>query len=363
MRLVRVDDPESWRRFFADTGAAVGVEMALPWIDNRGELSGVIAQFVKSLLFALGTLGARITPRHTRMHEDFTPRVVAPDAFLFSHHSIGDGDGVCRFKHSYRRGYFSLDPLGYSGFSRLARDPAAMRVTETIAAQEAIDYAHRVREEVITANESKFAQPPRTGRPPRPGYVLLALQVPGDTVLKLSRAEPLTFYRRVITETGRLGMRCVVKRHPKCTTPAVTELLSDLASLPHVEIRSDSVNDLLPDAERVVVINSGVGFEALMHGRPTLTFGGCDYAPLTTSVQCLDDIATALAAPAWIDEVAVAKFLLYYFEHYCVRADDDAGMLAHAARCLADLPRRRGWDVADAPHGSRPAVFAFPKET
>jgi len=359
MRLVRIDDPESWRRFFADTGATVGVEIALPWIDNRGELSGVISQFVQSLLFSLGTLGARITPRHTRMHEDFVPRVVAPDAFLFSHHSIGDGAGVCRFKHSYLRGSFILDPLGYSGFSSLARDPAALRATAAIASREALDYAHRLRERVITANESKFAQPPRTNRPPRPGYVLLAMQVPGDTVLRLSRADPLSFYRHVITETGRLGMRCVVKRHPKCTTPAVTELLSDVAPLPHVEVRSDSVNDLLPDAERVVVINSGVGLEALVHGRPTLTFGGCEYAPLTTCVQSLEDIATALAAPAWIDELAVARFLLYYFEHCCVRADDHAGMLRQVSRRLAGLPSARGWDVGD---DSPPPALALPPQ-
>jgi hypothetical protein len=346
MRAVRIDDPESWRRFFADTGATVGVELALPWIQNKGELSGLIAQFVKSLLFALGTLGARVTPRHTRMHDDFAPRTVEPDAFLFSHHSIGDGDGICRFKHSYRRGYFSFDPLGYGGFSRLARDPASLEGAEAIPVPEAVDYAGRLRGQMVAANESKFAQPARTERPPRPGYVLLALQVPGDTVLRLSRSAPLDFYRRVIDETGKLGMRCVVKRHPKCTTPVVTELLSDAASLPHVEIRTDSVNDLLPGADRVVVVNSGVGLEALVHGRPTLTFGGCEYASLTSCIGSLDDVAAALAAPPRFDDVAVARFLLHYFEHCCVRADDDDGMLRKVSRILAGVPLRYGWDIA-----------------
>lgn len=357
MRLVRIDDPETWRRFFADTGATVGVEMALPWIERRGELSGVISQFVKSLLFALGTLGARITPRHVRMHEDFTPRVVDPDAFLFSHHSIGEAGRICRFKHSYRRGYFSLDPLGYGGFSRLARDPAALQAAWSIPAPEAFAYAKALRMHVTEANESKFAQPSRTNSPPRPGYVLLVLQVPGDTVLRLARAEPLVFYRRVIMETGRLGIRCVVKRHPKCTTPAVTELLSELATRPHVELRPDSIHDLLPAADRVVVINSGVGLESLVHGRPTLTFGDCDYAPLTTCIPSLDEVAAALTSPPVFDELAVSRFLLHYFEHCCVRADDEAGMLRQVSGWLADLPRARGWDVSGAAPPATDAAF------
>lgn len=360
-RVVRIEDPESWRRFFADTGATVGVEMALPWIENRRELSPVIARFVQSLLFALGTLGARITPRQSRMHQDFEPRVVEPDAFLFSHHSIGDGDRICRFKHSYRPGYFSLDPLGYGGFSSLARDPAMMRAADAIAAPEALAYARALRAQVIAGNESKFAQPACTGNPPRPGYVLLALQVPGDTVLRLSRAEPLEFYRRVIAETGRLGLRCVVKRHPKCVTPAVTELLSASESLPHVEVRDDSVNELLPNAERVVVVNSGVGVEALVHGRPTLTFGACEYAPLTTCIRSLDDLSGALAAPPSFDEVGTARFLRHYFEHCCVRADDEAGMLDKVSRRLADLPRRHGWEVREDPRVPRTKGVAVPQ--
>jgi hypothetical protein len=340
------DDPDSWRRFFAATGESVGVEMALPWITNRSELSNTIATFVRSLLFALGTLGARMTPRHTRMAQDFEPRRVAPDAFLFSHHSIGAEPAVCRFKHSYRRGYFSLDPDGYSGYSRLAREPALLHAAETLPAGEALDYARRLRTRSIAENESKFAQPPLGGDPPAPGYVLLPLQVLGDTVLKLARDEPLSFYRRVVAETGRLGKRCVVKRHPKCTTRAVSEFLAEAARRPHVEIREDSVNQLLPDAERVVVVNSGVGMESLCHGRPTLTFGGCEYAPYTRQIRDLDDVTDALAAEPVFDETAVARFLLYFFEHYCVRCDDEAGILRRVQQVLAPIPERHGWTVA-----------------
>jgi len=352
---LHIDDLDSWRGFFAETRASVGVEMPLPWIDGGGELSTTIATFVRSLLFALGTIGARITPRQTRMFQDFEPRRVSPDVFLFSHHSIGDEPDVCRFKHSYRRGLFGLDPHGYSGYSRLAREPSLLRSAETLPPDAALEYAHRLREQVVADNESKFIQPALGGSPPAAGYVLLPLQVPGDTVLRLARGEPLDFYRRVVTETGRLGRRCVVKRHPKCTTPAVTEFLAAAAARPHVEIREDSVNQLLPGAERVVVVNSGVGMEALIHGRPTLTFGDCEYAPFTRRIRDLDDVPAALAAPPVFDETAVARFLNLFFEQACVRCDDSAAMLRRVQDLLATVAPRLGWAVV----GERPRPLGW----
>lgn len=345
---VLIDDLDSWRRFFAETGASVGVEMALPWVENRGELSDIIGGFVRSLLFALGTLGARITPRHTRMHEDFAPRRVDPDAFLFSHHSIGDEPGVCRFKHSYRRGFFSLDPAGYSGFASLARHPEALDEAGAVPAAEALDYARRLRSRCIADNESKFAQPPLGGDAPAAGYILVPLQVPGDTVLKLARGEPLAFYRRVIDEAGRLGHRCIVKRHPKCTTAAVDTFLAEAAGRAHVEIRHDSVNQLLPGAERVVVVNSGVGMEALIHGRPTLTFGACEYAPFTRRIHDFGDVAAALAEEPLFNEVAVARFLWFFFERYCVRHDDAEAILRRTREELATILPRFGWNAVRA---------------
>jgi len=345
------DDIDSWRRFFTVTKLSVGVETAGAWIHERNELAGPIAEFVTGLIAALEGLGARVTPRDTSMHQDFVPRVVSPDAFLFSHHSIGEAVGICRYKHSYRRGFFGCDPWGYSGFSRLARDPAMLEEAWSLPAAEARQYAHDLCIRQLADNASKFRQPPMTLPAPEPGYVLLALQVLRDTVMQLARGEPLAFYRRVVDESVRAGRRLVIKRHPRCTDPDTAAFLADAATHPLVTIHENSVNQLLPAAERVVVINSSVGLESLIHGRPTLTYGASEYAALTTQIADSSAIAAALSGPPVFDELQVARFLWWYFERYCVRSDDPPAILAKVRDCLAWLPPRHGWRLVSSAAG------------
>lgn len=125
----------------------------------------------------------------------------------------------------------------------------------------------------------------------------------------------------------------------------VTKFIASIADLPHVTITELSINQLLPKAERVVVINSTVGFEALIHGRPTLTFGASEYGPLTTLIRHVDDISEALTSPPWFDELKTAQFLQYFFEQYCVHADDEDGIFRKLQETLAVLPPRFGWTV------------------
>lgn len=349
------DDIDSWRRFFTTTNLSIGVETAGAWIHDRNELAGPIAEFVSALIAALEQLGARVSRRETAMHQDFLPRVVSPDAFLFSHHSIGEAAGICRYKHSYRRGFFGCDPWGYSGFSRLAREPALLESAWMLPATEALQYARALRVQQLADNASKFRQPPLTLPAPEPGYVLLALQVLRDTVMRLARGEPLAFYRRVVEECVRAGRRLVIKRHPRCTDPDTAAFLAEAVTHPLVTIHDNSVNQLLPAAERVVVINSSVGLESLIHGRPTLTFGASEYAPLTTQIADRDAIAAALTGPPLFDDVQVARFLWWYFERYCVRSDDPPAILAKVRECLAGLPSRYGWRLCDGP---APGVWA-----
>jgi hypothetical protein len=342
MSEVLLDDIESWRRFFSATGFSVGVETVEPWLHERNELAGHISRFVEGIVAALHRLGADVRRREILMGQDFDSRTVPPDVFLFSHHSIGQTPAVCRYKHSYLPGFFGCDPWGYSGFSRLARDPALLEAAWALPATDALRYARDLRLRQLSDNLSKFRQPPLSQPAPEPGYVLLALQMIGDTVMRLAPGEPLAFYRRVVHESVRAGRRCVIKRHPRCREPAVTAFLTEAVSHPLVTVHDNSVNQLLPAAERVIVINSSVGLESLIHGRPTLSFGDSEYACLTTRIPDCEAIAGAIRGPAWFDELRVARFLWFYFERYCVRADDDDALLHKVQECLSGLPARHG---------------------
>ena len=343
--ILSLDSLEDWRRFFGSTKISIGVEMAEPWTTAKTDVAGYISTFIRELLLALARLGARITPRDSTIRTDDHPRELHDDGFLFAHHSYGHGKGIARFKHGYAPGTFTLDPMGYSGFASIVQSGSIMDEVAKVPPAIALTYATSLRNQYLRNNTSKYRQPTHSGRPPDPGYIFLALQMPRDTVLSLARANPIDFYTEVLEQSLQLQRRIVVKRHPLCRDEAIEIMLEEYASREGVTVSNLSINELLPGAERTVVINSGVGFESLIHGRPTLTFGACEYAIATTQIAKLDEIAKALSEPAKFETVLVAQFLYYFLEKYCVASNDHVRILEKVQECLKDLPLEHGWIV------------------
>lgn len=73
------------------------------------------------------------------------------------------------------------------------------------------------------------------------------------------------------------GFSVVIKRHPLCTTPGVSRLLSKLVGEGRATQVCSSVHAIIPEALAVCVVNSGVGAEALLHEKPADVVGRADY--------------------------------------------------------------------------------------
>lgn len=69
-----------------------------------------------------------------------------------------------------------------------------------------------------------------------------------------------------------------VKRHSYCNSLTVHKTLETLASIEALERSDASVYDLISGANTVFTVNSGVGLEALLHGRPVVVTSECDYS-------------------------------------------------------------------------------------
>lgn len=82
----------------------------------------------------------------------------------------------------------------------------------------------------------------------------------------------------------------------------------------NVSIASDiSIHELLPLSKAVVTINSGAGFEALIHLKPVITLGKADYSAATYECKDVEDIKNCkqfINAPA--DKLQIKKFLYAY---------------------------------------------------
>lgn len=244
-------------------------------------------------------------------------------------------EGNLFHKEMHLPGLFTLDSWGWGAdHSAMRSAPPFREVDGSTAAA----FSRRMSGEFLSTGESRTLQPELVGRAIHEDFVLVPLQVPTDYVIRHhSAVSVLEFLETLADWADRCRRLLVIKPHP--TRRADTEVLDSLAALeatsPWVRRGSGNIHELIAAAKGVFVINSGVGFESLIHGRPVVSFGACDYKWATYAGR-LDDLDQALD---YVDSFALEQQLdgyklvhYYYWTHgYSVRPDaiDDSGRRLH----------------------------------
>jgi hypothetical protein len=137
----------------------------------------------------------------------------------------------------------------------------------------------------IAANESKFDQPPRRSRkhliaggtiPDKP-YIFFPCQIPHDETIRYhSDVEVVDVVRALAGWANAAGVPVVFKEHP--VNRASMKPLREVApASEHVRWSEGSIHDLIAHSQAVYTVNSGAGLEAILHGKPVMTFGRAEY--------------------------------------------------------------------------------------
>ena len=163
------------------------------------------------------------------------------------------------------------------------------------------------------AGESKFEQPP-VGRVTIEGgeFVLFLCQIPHDETIKYhSNISVWESLKATLEATKTLNIPLIVKGHP--VNPGSMYPLQTLCKLyPHAQwIDNISIHDLIPKARAVVVVNSGTGMEAMLHKRPVVTFGRCEYDCVSNKATT-DNIVDILRDPVFNEKEVRAFFESWY---------------------------------------------------
>jgi len=150
--------------------------------------------------------------------------------------------------------------------------------------------------------------------------VLVLCQVQKDRVLQHARVSSEEMLRAVADATRGTSYEVVVKRHPRCKSEAFHEQLRETVdAYPHAHLLDGPIHQLIANAAGVAVINSGSGFEALIHQKPVFTFGRADYEHATYPIR---SHAEARAIPELLvrplDLMRIKRFVWYYLTHYTV---------------------------------------------
>lgn len=254
-------------------------------VNPQGAFADLHARLAAHLMAQPGVVLTQ-SARPCRAHE------LGPDAFALNYHTRFARVRNLNLKLGYLPGFLYADRSGFSGWSEIAMrtfDPA-----DIVASEAERFLATRIDSRILARGLTKEPQRPSGEAKNLPkDYTLFPLQVPGDIVLKLA---DLDLDRILLVLTRRARQDPVaIKLHPATRDPAFAARIRSLHD-PRggVHVVDDHIHDLIQRARRVVTVNSGTGFEALMLGRPVICCGASDYHHLATRVRSEAELQAAL---------------------------------------------------------------------
>lgn len=316
----------------------IEIEVPSAWCEHP-LVGAVHRHFVANLFGVLADLHAVVTAKPVRSGDDFVPR--SSNSILLSYHSVGDSPNVWRIKEGPLPYYFSFDRRGYSGWSELARSPEMQARAQQISSEDAQRIVRKIREESIERNVSKYPQPTIATNALPAEYVFFPLQIASDTVLQLSRLDYFDVLTNVACLARQRRENLVVKRHPLCDNEEMARIVEALHACEFVTITEASIHQCIAGAKSVLCCNSGVGFEALLHGKPVFCFGGSDYGAAAEQIMHLDEMDRVFDVVTSITADARDRFLAYFMTEYCfdARSTEDIAVKVRKAILAAGQDR------------------------
>ena len=294
---------------------AIHIRLLRPnyWVTPQREhpVTGAALVVQKAFLFACLRDGVPIIPTFATTLFDITDED-DHGVPTFSYHSFtrrGRKAPTLHYKESYLPGLMIWDTEGYSGWSSLA-DATPDQLPE-IPIDVAESYRNKLFSEFVSTNKSKYEQSGEIGELPHRAFIFAALQVPDDTVAALAYMKREEWLPALTRAARSRNIPLVVKAHPKDASEETADLLDRIQQL-GAQVSTAPIHTLISKSACVVTVNSGVGFEALLHPRPVITLGACDYAAATLparSVEELEARLTQVLAGSIIDRATTNKMV------------------------------------------------------
>ncbi len=233
-------------------------------------------------------------------------------------------------------GKCSFDYAGFAGFSHIAQNHSEITKFVRDIDADALDANQaEIYSTYVTRNISKYEQP-EDSKPIKGPYVFVALQVVTDVVAKLAWMSGIELLENVASHYRGSGIQVVVKRHPFCRSMDVQKCVERLEAAGDVMRTSNSIHEILKNAKLVITVNSGVGLEALMHGKSVIVSGACDYSYSAHSAKNPEELRQILTTDAPPDDKRI-KELLYFYIHSFSIASNDKEKLTKRISASADV--------------------------
>ncbi|HKD80568.1 MAG TPA: hypothetical protein VKH81_12800 [Candidatus Angelobacter sp.] len=230
------------------------------------------------------------------------------------------------YKEMHMRGLFTVDDQGWGADHSRLRTAPDLSFIPLIQAQ---TFCSFMRADFLSSGQSKFDQPAMSPISAKlKPYLFAPLQMPGDDVILYHSPITVAGYVSALSRwADRRGCNVVFKMHPgQMPIDVEEEVRRSVAASPHVFLLNENVHSLISGALAVIVINSGVGFESLIHGKPVITLGACDYQWVTFRGAVSDLDAAWEFARSFSDQQRLQgyRFIYYYYSHHAYPTTGDS---------------------------------------
>ncbi|MDQ6437394.1 hypothetical protein RB623_25350 [Mesorhizobium sp. LHD-90] len=247
------------------------------------------------------------------------------DGISYVYHARAPGKNSYCIRPGPIRGLWYLDKDGYSGWSSIALDSGIRSRAGSCDIVESTRLIDHYRSRFLERNESKYVQRDMTIKieeAERKTFIFFPLQMNNDEVLNLSSFTQVDVMRRLVDLSETYKVKVIFKRHPLCRSKLIESALTWAAEHSHVQISDASVHQLIPAARSVVVLNSGVGLEALIHGAAVYGLAASEYRHLTKPVDDLRDLEDAFLAVQSPQSQEVTRGIGYLLSEFFVDISD-----------------------------------------
>jgi hypothetical protein len=277
------------------------------------------------LMECLADLGCRLVLR------SHAPGAVADaidaELSIHAHATRRDVEGDLYYKQMHLRNLFTIDTEGWGADHSIMRSGPDFEWVDHDAAAAFCDALSRT---FLTTGISKDRQPPLGGGGGLPDdFIFVPTQLRTDYVnIHHSPIAVPDFIRTVAAWGDARRQNLVVKIHPSGRNDqevidAVAHCRREFA---YVHFADANVHELITRSAGVITINSGVGFESLIHGRPVATFGDCDYRWVThnTTEATLDAARDHIYGFSPEQLRRQQRFIHHYCNHHAYSIEPEA---------------------------------------
>ena len=247
-----------------------------------------------------------------------------PDSIYLSWHTHGTLANIWHLKTSYIPGYFSFDKNGYGPWSELVTEGDYEIPVELVRKN-----VENFCKDYVDNKKSRVKQPNASFGIPDEPYVLVLGQRPDDPVSKFADIDTMTLMHKVSELYKDTKYKVCTKQHP---------LESGIPYGTATDIQlTGNIHDCIAGASAIYTVNSGSGFEALLHGKRVFTTGQCDYHWATDVIKNDEDLANSVELiEEPIDEDNRIKFLYYAITYHFVDITNPDAIMGKILRTVME---------------------------